>query len=58
MTVNGYLACVAFQGSVDAETFKDFLINDLFPRCNEFPLAKSVIVMDNAAIHHDEVQYQ
>jgi len=56
MTMHGYLACTTFQGSVDAEAFKDFLIMDLFPRCNEYPLPKSVIVVDNAAIHHDEVQ--
>lgn len=55
MTVNGYLACTTFQGSVNAEAFKEFLVNDLFPRCNPFPQSKSVLVMDNAKIHHDEV---
>jgi hypothetical protein len=56
MTVNGYLACTTFQGSVNAETFKDFLITDLFPRCNEFPMLNSVLVIDNAKIHHNEVR--
>jgi hypothetical protein len=55
MTMNGYLACTTFQGSVDAIAFIEFLEYDLIPRCNAFPGSKSVLVMDNAQIHHDPV---
>jgi hypothetical protein len=37
MTMNGYLACTTFQGSVDAIAFIEFLEHDLIPRCNAFP---------------------
>jgi hypothetical protein len=55
MTMNGYLACRVLHGSVDGITFMDFLKNELIPRCNPYPGSRSVLVMDNAAIHHHEV---
>ena len=55
MTVNGYLACTTFQGSVERRAFLDFLKTDLFPRCGRFPGPKSVLILDNASIHHGDV---
>ena|SRR5947207_9743080 len=55
MTINGYLACSILQGSVDGEVFLDFIETELIPRRNAYPGPKSVIVMDNASIHHCEV---
>ena len=51
MTVNGYIACNIYQGSVNREQFKAFVKDDLLPHCNPYPDPKSIIVMDNAAIH-------
>lgn len=52
MAITGYFACATFQGSVDADTFLDFIENEVIPRCNAFPLPRSVLIMDNASIHH------
>jgi hypothetical protein len=52
MTVDGYIACNIYQGSVNAKMFKDFIEHDLLPRCSPFPGPRSVIIMDNASIHN------
>ena len=52
MTVTGYVACTTFHGSVDAEAFMEFMETEVIPRCNPFPQPKSVLIMDNASIHH------
>jgi hypothetical protein len=52
MTIDGYIACKIYQGSVNAETFKAFVIDDLLPLCSPWPGSRSVIVMDNATIHN------
>jgi DDE superfamily endonuclease len=57
MTINGYLACSILQGSVNREAFLEFIEAELIPRCNPYPGSKSVIIMDNASIHHCEVHY-
>ena len=51
MTVQGYIACKIYQGSVNGETFKAFVIEDLLPLCNPWPGTCSVIIMDNATLH-------
>jgi hypothetical protein len=49
MTIDGYIACKIHRGvSVNGETFKSFIIDDLLPLCNPWPGSNSVIVMDNA----------
>jgi transposase len=52
LTVDGYIACNVYQGAVNAERFRAFLEQDLLPRCCRYPGPRSVIVMDNAAIHN------
>lgn len=42
-----------FQGSTDSTVFEDF-IEQLLPSMNPWPGPKSVLVMDNASIHHTE----
>jgi transposase len=51
MTVDGYIACNVYQGSVNRERFKSLVEHDLLPHCNAYPGPRSVIVMDNASIH-------
>ena len=55
MTMDGYIACCIFKGSVVRETFLDFLRTDLLHHCTRFPGPRSVIVIDNAKIHHGDV---
>ena len=52
LTVDGYIACNVYQGSVNMETFTAFVEHDLLPRCTRYPGPRSVIIMDNAAIHN------
>ena len=52
LTVDGYIACNVYQGAVNAETYKDFVKNDLLHHCSRFPGPRSIIIMDNASIHN------
>jgi hypothetical protein len=54
-TIDGYLACSVIRGAVDGEAFDNFIENSVLPYCNPYPGPKSIIVMDNAAIHDAEV---
>jgi hypothetical protein len=55
MTMDGYIACQVYSGSVNADTFNAFIENQLLPLCHEYPGPNSVIVMDNASIHRSDV---
>jgi transposase len=52
-TQDGIILARVFQGSTDSTVFEDF-IEQLFPLCSRWPEPKSVLVMDNASIHHPE----
>jgi len=52
MTVDGYIACNVHQGAVNMEMFRDFVEDSLLPLCTPYPGPRSVIVLDNAAIHN------
>jgi DDE superfamily endonuclease len=52
MTVDGYLSCNVYEGAVNGPTFKEFIRTEVLPHCSAFPGPRSVIVMDNAAIHN------
>ena len=54
-TVNGFMTWDIRHGSYTAESFEEFIENQVLPRCNPFPGPRSVIIMDNAPIHHSEV---
>ena len=51
-TIDGYIACNIYQGSVNGDMFKDFVEHDLLPRCSRYPGPRSIIIMDNASIHN------
>ena len=48
---DGLLLAKVFQGITDTEVFEDF-IERLLSLCGRWPEPKSVLVMDNASIHH------
>jgi len=54
-TVDGYIVATTFPGTCTAEIFEDFIIDQLLPHCSPFPGPRSVIVMDNASVHHKQI---
>ena len=51
-TVDGYLPCIAIrEGYYNAETFRQWVEDDLLPLCNAWPAPRSVIILDNASAH-------
>lgn len=55
-TVNGYIAISTFTGTCDGDMFEDFLIDELLPLCNAYPAPQSVVILDNASIHHSNIE--
>jgi transposase len=51
-TIEGYVAGMTFPGTCNATIFEEFIIDHVLPICNPYPRPRSVIVMDNASIHH------
>jgi|SRR5579859_964088 len=54
-TVDGYLTWKIVKGSFTKESFNEFVLEELLPITNPYPGPRSVIVVDNAQIHRDEV---
>ena len=52
-TQDGVILARVYLGSTDSTVFKDF-IEQLLPFMGTWPEPKSVLVMDNASIHHTE----
>ena len=50
---DGIVCARVFQGSTDANIFLDF-IEQMLSHCNPFPGKRSVVIMDNASIHHSK----
>ena len=54
-TVDGIICSYIFQGSITSARFEWWLENEVLPKCSPFPGPKSVLIMDNASIHHSQV---
>ena len=54
-TIDGFITWEVEHGSFTMELFEDFIELKLLPLCNAYPGPRSVIVMDNAPIHQQEV---
>ncbi|CAB4475156.1 unnamed protein product [Rhizophagus irregularis] len=54
LSLQRFIAIDIMEGSCIKERFKDFVISDVLPKMNPYPGPNSVIVLDNAKIHHDE----
>ena len=52
-TIEGYITSATFMGSLTGAMFESFIIDQLLPLCNPFPAPRSVIIMDNASVHHE-----
>ncbi|KIY69384.1 hypothetical protein CYLTODRAFT_326077, partial [Cylindrobasidium torrendii FP15055 ss-10] len=53
LSCNGIEALSVFPGSVTKELFVSFLETQVVPLLSPFPGPRSVVVLDNCAIHHD-----
>lgn len=51
----GMIAAMVFKGSVEHVHVEQFLKRNLLPVMNEYPEPYSVLVMDNARIHHTDL---
>ncbi|KIK10830.1 hypothetical protein PISMIDRAFT_66390, partial [Pisolithus microcarpus 441] len=54
LTLDGMAACNIIKGSFTTAKFAHFLEHDVLPLCSPYPGLLSVLVMDNACIHHHE----
>ena len=54
---SGIFAYHIQQGVIDGACFEWFLENHVLPQCNPYPGPRSVLVMDNALIHHHPVSF-
>jgi hypothetical protein len=50
-----YLAIDLFQGSFNGERFLGFVRDHVLPRINKWPLSRSILVVDNASSHNEQV---
>ncbi|KAH7917635.1 hypothetical protein BV22DRAFT_984655, partial [Leucogyrophana mollusca] len=53
LSLRGIIAVDVFEKSITIKTFNKF-IEAVLDRMNPFPLPDSVLVMDNASIHHSK----
>ena len=51
LTINGVIYLHVVRGSFEGDLFLDF-ISGLLKQMNPYPGSKSVLMMDNCAIHH------
>jgi hypothetical protein len=56
MTMDGYIACEVYSGSVNGDTFNAFVEHQLIPALRDVdPDHEWIIVMDIASIHKSDV---
>ncbi|GES97782.1 homeodomain-like protein [Rhizophagus clarus] len=54
LTKTGIIAVDIMEGSCTKQRFKEFVVSQVLPQMNPFPSTNSVLVLDNAKIHHDQ----
>ena len=54
-TEDGFISWDILHGSYTIEMFNKFVKEHVIPYTNPFPGSKSILCMDNAKIHHNEV---
>ena len=55
LSVDGYIVCNVYHGGIKAEMYEEFIRDFVLPKCTPWPGPRSVIIMDNAKIHHNPV---
>ncbi|TFK62728.1 hypothetical protein BDN72DRAFT_748698, partial [Pluteus cervinus] len=54
LTTEGIVALEIFEGSVTKDRFLTFIQDHICPILNPYPHKRSVVLLDNCSIHHDE----
>ncbi|KAJ3503155.1 hypothetical protein NMY22_g18348 [Coprinellus aureogranulatus] len=54
LTVDGIIALEIIEGSITKDIFLKFLREQVAPTLNPYPGKRSVVLLDNCSIHHDE----
>jgi hypothetical protein len=54
-TYDGFVDWKIIHGSFNGDSFIEFIEDHVIPHTNPYPGPRSVLIMDNAKIHHDEV---
>ncbi|KIK24136.1 hypothetical protein PISMIDRAFT_99136 [Pisolithus microcarpus 441] len=54
LMLDGMAACSVIEGSFTAMKFAHFLEHDMLLLCSPYPGLLSILIMDNAHIHHHE----
>ncbi|KIM76786.1 hypothetical protein PILCRDRAFT_44277, partial [Piloderma croceum F 1598] len=54
ITTEGYMATQVVPGSLDSFKFYNFIAEDVLPQMNPYPAERSVLVLDNCRIHHND----
>ncbi|PKB97066.1 hypothetical protein RhiirA5_257698, partial [Rhizophagus irregularis] len=52
LTLDGFIACDIMKGSCSQERFCSFILSHILPFMNPISGKNSILVMDNAKIHH------
>jgi transposase len=52
LSLDGIITTRIIDGSCTKELFEEFIVEDVIPHMEKFPAQRSVLVMDNARIHH------
>ncbi|KAH7918421.1 hypothetical protein BV22DRAFT_979142, partial [Leucogyrophana mollusca] len=58
LSLDGYIALRVVKGAVNSIEFYDFVVNDVLPKMNRYPNARSVLIMDNCSIHKSDALCQ
>lgn len=54
LDVEGYFAWLIYQGGITSDIFLMFVRDQVLPHCEPYPGKRSVLVLDNASIHHSQ----
>jgi hypothetical protein len=56
-TQDGFIAWDLLHGSYDTQSFNTFVRTWVIPHSTPYPGPRSVLILDNAKIHHSKVHY-
>ena len=54
-TIDGYITSITFKGTCTGDIFEGFIIDHVLPKMRPKPEPRSLLVMDNASIHHSNL---
>lgn len=56
-SMDGFFTWQIIHGSYDSTLFEEFLYTHVIPNMQSYPGPRSVLIMDNARIHHSPVSF-